>query len=136
VQSAENEPVNVHIPSFDISVIPLYIAKGKNYFREEGLEPSMILASPNVGINGMLSGNIHFSASAGSASTAIARNLPLKVVLVNTFKPTFWVYARESIKSPAQLEGKNWPFLRLEGSPIHWQSSLSRSQDWIQIGML
>jgi ABC-type nitrate/sulfonate/bicarbonate transport system substrate-binding protein len=104
--SAEGEPVNVHIPSFDISVIPLYIAKGNGYFREEGLNPSMILASTNVGINGLVSGNFQFSASAGSASTAIARNLPLKVVLVNSIKPTFWIYARENIKSPTQLKGK------------------------------
>ena len=103
---AESESVNVHIPSFDISVIPLYIAKGNGYFRDEGLDPSMILASPNVGINGLVSGNFQFSASAGSASTAIARNLPLKVVLVNSFKPTFWIYARENFKNPAQLKGK------------------------------
>jgi NitT/TauT family transport system substrate-binding protein len=113
--SAESEPVNVHIPSFDISVIPLYVARGKGYFREEGLEPSMILARPNLGINGMLSGNFHFSASAGSASTAIARNIPLKVVLVNSFKPTFWIYGRENIKSPLQLKGKKLAVSSLGG---------------------
>jgi NitT/TauT family transport system substrate-binding protein len=113
--SADKEPVNVHIPSFDISVIPFYIAKGKGYFSEEGLEPSLILASPNVGINGLVSGNFHFSASAGSASTAIARNLPLKVVLVNTFKPAFWIYARDNIKSPLQLRGKKLAVSSLGG---------------------
>jgi ABC-type nitrate/sulfonate/bicarbonate transport system substrate-binding protein len=113
--SAKIEPVNVHIPSFDISVIPFYIAKGKGYFREEGLEPLLILASPNVGINGLVSGNFDFSASAGSASTAIARNLPLKVVLVNTFKPAFWIYARENIKSPLQLKGKKLAVSSLGG---------------------
>ncbi len=112
---AEREPVNVHIPSFDISVIPFYIAKEKGYFREEGLEPSLILASPGVGINGLIAGNFHFSASAGSASTAIARNLPLKVVLVNTFKPAFWIYARENIKSPLQLKGKKLAVSSLGG---------------------
>jgi NitT/TauT family transport system substrate-binding protein len=104
--SAQAEPVNVHIPSFDISVIPLYVAQANGYFKEQGLEPSMILASPSVGINGLLSGNFHFSASAGSASTAIARNLPLKIVFVNTFKPTFWIYAGQNIKSPGELKGK------------------------------
>jgi len=112
---AEREPVNVHIPSFDISVIPFYIAKEKGYFREEGLEPSLILASPGVGINGLVAGNFHFSASAGSASTAIARNLPLKVVLVNTFKPAFWIYARGNVKSPLQLKGKKLAVSSLGG---------------------
>jgi NitT/TauT family transport system substrate-binding protein len=113
--SAEREAVNVHIPSFDISVIPFYIAKGKGYFGEEGLEPSLILASPNVGINGLVSGNFHFSASAGSASTAIARNLPLKVVLINTSKPAFWIFARDNIKSPLQLKGKKLAVSALGG---------------------
>lgn len=122
--SAESEPVNVHIPSFDISVIPLYVAQGKGYFREEGLEPSMILASPNVGMNGLLSSNFHFSASAGSASTAIARNIPLKIVLINSFKPTFWVYARENIKSPLQLKGKKLAVSSL-GSLSHTLAKLA-----------
>ena len=113
--SAEREGVNVHIPSFDISVIPLYIAKERGYFAEEGLEPSMILASPGVGINGLVAGNFHFSASAGSASTAIARNIPLKVVLINTFKPAFWIYSRENIKSPLQLKGKKLAVSSLGG---------------------
>ena len=112
---AEREPVNVHIPSFDISVIPFYIAKEKGYFREEGLEPSLILASPGVGINGLVAGTFHFSASACPASTAIARKLPLKVVLVNTFKPAFWIYARENIKSPLQLKGKKLAVSSLGG---------------------
>ncbi|OGQ81785.1 MAG: hypothetical protein A3F90_17110, partial [Deltaproteobacteria bacterium RIFCSPLOWO2_12_FULL_60_19] len=73
------------------------------------------LASPGVGINGLVAGNFHFSASAGSASTAIARNLPLKVVLVNTFKPAFWIYARENIKSPLQLKGKKLAVSSLGG---------------------
>ncbi len=113
--SGEREPVNVHIPSFDISVIPFYIAKGKGYFSEEDLEPSLILANPNIDINNLISNNFHFSASAGSASTAIARNLPLKVVLVNTFRPAFWIYARENIKSPLQLKGKKLAVSSLGG---------------------
>ncbi len=113
--SAERENVNVHIPSFDISVIPLYIAKEKGYFAEEGLEPSMILANPGVGIKGLVAGNFQFSASAGSASTAIARNIPLKIVLINTFKPAFWIYARENIKSALQLKGKKLAVSSLGG---------------------
>ncbi|MBI4523906.1 MAG: ABC transporter substrate-binding protein [Deltaproteobacteria bacterium] len=113
--NAERESVNVHIPSFDISVIPIYIAKEKGYFSEERLEPSLILASPGVGINGLVAGNFHFSASAGSASTAIARNMPLKVVLINTFKPAFWIYTRENIKSPLQLKGKKLAVSSLGG---------------------
>lgn len=103
---AEREAINVHVPSFDISVIPFYIAKDKGYFNEDGLEASFVLATPGVGINGLVAGNYDFSAAAGSASTAIARNIPLKVVLIHTFKPGFWIYAREDIKDLLQLKGK------------------------------
>lgn len=113
--SADKESLNVHIPSFDISVIPLYIAKEKGYFHEEGLDPSLILAAPGVGINGLVAGNFDFSASAGTVSTAIARNLPLKIVLIHTFKPAFWIYARENIKSLRQLRGKKLAVSSLGG---------------------
>jgi NitT/TauT family transport system substrate-binding protein len=112
---AEREAVNVHIPSFDISVIPFYIAKEKGYFNEEGLESLLILAAPGVGINGLVAGNFDFSASAGTASTAIARGIPLKIVLINTFKPAFWIYARENIRNPMQLKGRKLAVSSLGG---------------------
>lgn len=99
------EQVKVHNPSFDISVVTLFVAQDKGYFREEGLEPLFILATPGVGINGLIAGNFDFSAAGGSASTAIARNLPLKVLLIHTFKPGFWIFARENL-NPSQLRGK------------------------------
>ncbi|HEV8342154.1 MAG TPA: ABC transporter substrate-binding protein, partial [Candidatus Binatia bacterium] len=99
------EQVKVHNPSFDISVVSVFVAQEKGYFREEGLEPLFILATPSVGINGLIAGSFDFSAAGGSASTAIARNLPLKVLLIHTFKPGFWIFARENL-NPSQLRGK------------------------------
>src|SRR5713226_4312268 len=99
------EQIKVHNPSFDISVVPLFVAQDKGYFREEGLEPLFILATPGVGINGLIAGDLDFSAVGGAASTAIACYIPLKVLLIHTFKPGFWIFARESM-SPAKLRGK------------------------------
>jgi NitT/TauT family transport system substrate-binding protein len=116
------EQVNVHNPSFDISVVSLLVAQDKGYFRQEGLEPLFILATPGVGINGLIAGSFDFSAAGGSASTAIARNLPLKVLLIHTFKPGFWIFARESL-SPAQLKGKKIAVSTL-GSLVHTLAKL------------
>ncbi|MGH7773301.1 MAG: ABC transporter substrate-binding protein [Candidatus Binatia bacterium] len=110
------EQVKVHNPSFDISVVTLFVAQDKGYFREEGVEPLFILATPGVGINGLIAGDFDFSAAAGSASTAIARNIPLKVVLIHTFKPGFWIFARESM-TPAQLKGKKLAVSNLGALP-------------------
>src|SRR5438128_1323655 len=101
---AEREQVRVHSPSFDISVIPLYIAKDKGYFSDEGLDSLFILAADNIGIQALIAGEFDFSASATGASWASARNIPLKILLAHT-KPGFWIYARENIR-PAQLKGK------------------------------
>ncbi len=117
------EQVKVHNPSFDISVVPLFVAQDKGYFREEGLEPLFILATPGVGINGLIAGDFDFSAAGGSASTAIARNIPLKVLLIHSFKPGFWLFARESM-SPAQLKGKKLAVSTL-GSLPHTLSRLA-----------
>jgi NitT/TauT family transport system substrate-binding protein len=111
------EQVKVHNPSFDISIVPVFVAQEKGYFREEGLEPVFILATPGVGINGLIAGSFDFSAAGGSASTAIARNIPLKVLLVHTFKPGFWIFARENL-SPSQLKGKKIAVSTL-GSLVH-----------------
>ena len=102
---AEREQLRVHSPSFDISVIPLYIAKDKGYFSDEGSDALFILAADNIGIQALIAGEFDFSASATGASRASARNIPLKILLAHTFKPGFWIYARENMK-PAQLKGK------------------------------
>jgi NitT/TauT family transport system substrate-binding protein len=117
------EQVKVHNPSFDISVVPLFVAQDKGYFREEGVEPLFILATPGVGINGLIAGDFDFSAAGGSASTAIARNIPLKVLLIHSFKPGFWIFARENI-SPTQLKGKKLAVSTL-GSLPHTLSRLA-----------
>lgn len=117
------EQVTVHNPSFDISVVPLFVAQDKGYFREEGVEPLFILATPGVGINGLIAGDFDFSAAGGSASTAIARNIPLKVLLIHSFKPGFWIFARESM-SPTQLKGKKLAVSTL-GSLPHTLSRLA-----------
>ncbi len=103
--AAELAKIKVHIPSFDVSVIPLYVAKDRGYFQEQGLEPTFVLAADNIGIQALIAGEFDFTASATGASRASARNIPLRVVLVNTFKPAFWIYARENL-SPLQLRGK------------------------------
>ncbi len=105
VQRGLGTEVKVHNPSFDVSVITPFVAKEKGYFREDGLEPLFILATPGVGVNGLIAGNFDFSIAGGSASTAIARGMPLKVLLIHTFKPGFWIFARENL-SPTQLKGK------------------------------
>jgi NitT/TauT family transport system substrate-binding protein len=102
---AEREAVKVHSPSFDISVLPLYVAKDRGYFAEEGLEPIFVLAADNIGVQALIAGEFDFSASATGASRASARNIPLKVVVAHTFRPAFWIYARENLKPP-QLKGK------------------------------
>lgn len=114
--------VKIHNPSFDISVISLFVAKEKGYFRDEGVEPLFILATPGVGINGLIAGNFDFSAAGGSASTAIARNLPLKVLLIHTFKPGFWIFARENL-NPSQLRGKKIAISTF-GSLVHTMARL------------
>jgi ABC-type nitrate/sulfonate/bicarbonate transport system substrate-binding protein len=103
--SAEREQVRVHSPSFDISVIPLYIAKDKGYFSDEGSDSLFILAADNIGVQALIAGEFDFSASATGASRASARNIPLKILLAHTFKPAFWIYAREDVR-PTQLKGK------------------------------
>ena len=102
---AEREQIRVHSPSFDVSVIPLYIAKDKGYFNDEGLDSLFILAADNIGVQALIAGEFDFSASATGASRASARNIPLKILLAHTSKPAFWIYARE-IMRPAQLKGK------------------------------
>lgn len=104
--AAEKEVVNVHIPSYDTSIAPIFVAKERGYYEEEGMQARLLLSKAAIGIKALVAGSFDFSTAAGSASTAIVEGVPLRIVMITTFKPTFWIYTRQPMKSPLELKGK------------------------------
>src|ERR1041384_539315 len=101
------DQVNVHVSAGISPNALLYkFTKEKGFYREEGLEVLPIQAGMLPGIQGLVGGNFHASQILGQGAGAILRGLPPRIVMVFDTRPLNWLYANKTIRSLAELRGK------------------------------
>jgi NitT/TauT family transport system substrate-binding protein len=108
--------VRISYASRSISAILLFIANDKGFFKEEGLEPQLILTRGTTAIAAGVAGDIEAIHIMGSAIRGIIQGLPLKVLAVNQKVPLFWLVTRPELKSFADLKGKTMAVTTFGGS--------------------
>ncbi|HYA29342.1 MAG TPA: ABC transporter substrate-binding protein [Acidobacteriota bacterium] len=82
-------------------------AMEKGYFRDEGLNVEVLRMGGGVATPALLSGQLHFSSSAGSSLSAAVRGGPLKIVYTNLSRPSYYLVATNpNIVTPKDLIGK------------------------------
>lgn len=82
------------------------IAKERQLFREEGLEPLFVQMSANMAVTAGTTGDLHGLGSIGSAIRAIHRGVLLRVVSVSLRRPIFWLMVRPEFRTVKELKGK------------------------------
>ncbi len=105
--AAAAEKVRVAIPGLSPNSAFFMVALEKGYYREEDIDVDVIQAGGGTAIPALVSGDIQFSASAGSAISAILKGAKLKVVMVGQDRPGAQIWSsRPDIKSLADLHGQ------------------------------
>jgi len=105
-KSAKLAPVRIGYVSRSILDMPFIIARDRNYFREEGLEPELIFMKAAQTIPAMLAGGIDFGTATGTAITAALSGVEIRVVFAMSDKPSFDLIAVPSITNLQQMRGK------------------------------
>lgn len=101
------QKIKVSFAALSASYLDQIVAIEKGYFGEEGLEIEMIKAGGGVATPALISGELHFSTSAGSALSAMMKGAALKVVYTNLDRPGYQLWSsRPEIKSLRDLIGK------------------------------
>jgi NitT/TauT family transport system substrate-binding protein len=100
------QKVTLSYSSSGITSIEFFIAKEKQFFQEEGLEPLLVQMSANTAIAAGVTGELTGLSSIGSAIRAIQRGAPLRVVSVSLRRPIFWLVSRPEYRSVKDLKGK------------------------------
>ena len=114
--AAADDRVRITYASRSISAILLFIANDKGFFKEEGLEPQLILTRGTTAIAAAVTGDVEAIHIMGSAIRGIIQGLPLKVLTVNQKVPLFWLVTRPELKSFADLKGKTMAVTTFGGS--------------------
>ena len=107
--AVEAQPLQKVALSFSSSGMPTVdwlIAKERQFFREEGLEPLLVQMSANMAVTAGATGDLHGLGSIGSAIRAIHRGVPLRVVSVSLRRPIFWLVVRPEFRAVMDLKGK------------------------------
>jgi NitT/TauT family transport system substrate-binding protein len=110
------ERVRITYASRSISSILAFIAVDKGYFKEEGLEPQLILTRGTTAIAAAVAGDVEAIHIMGTAIRGIIQGLPMKVLAVYNQRPLFWLTTRPELKSFADLKGKTMAVTTIGGS--------------------
>lgn len=93
-------------PSDSTSFLPLYVGIEQGLFRREGLDLKMLVMRPDLGIAGLLNGEIDFVSTIGSIARAAAGGAAVRVIGTINVRPPWHLMTRPEMKSIRELRGK------------------------------
>ena len=111
-----DDRVRISYASRSISSILPFIALDKGFFKEEALEPQLILTRGTTAIAAAVAGDVEAIHIMGSAIRGIIQGLPMKVLAVYNQRPLFWLTTRPELKSFSDLKGKTMAVTTIGGS--------------------
>jgi ABC-type nitrate/sulfonate/bicarbonate transport system substrate-binding protein len=106
VSMASAERVRTAIPRATVNYLSLPVAEVKGFFRSEGLENETIVIPGTTAIAALVSGNVDYSGAGGSGMRAAVRGAPIKAIMFQTEKVTWYLLAASDIMKIADLKGK------------------------------
>ena len=101
------EEITVSYASLTAAYMDHLVAIEKGYVLDEGLNVKIMRAGGGTATQTLLSGQLHFSSSAGSALSAALRGGLVKIVYTNMSRPTYRLVSNKpEIKTLQDLVGK------------------------------
>lgn len=100
--------VRISIPGTDtVYSTPYRIAQERGFYADESLDVRImggVRTAPSAQM--LVSGGVEATQTVGPTTlAAILRGAPLKIVMVFNDKPSYWLYAKKSVRSFADLKG-------------------------------
>jgi len=100
------EQVRTVIPRATLNYLSIAVAEAKGWFREQGLENQTIVIPGSTAIAALVSGNVDYSGAGGTGMRAALRGAPIKAVMFQTEKVTWYLLAAPDIQNISDLRGK------------------------------
>ena len=103
---ARAEKIRTSVPGLNLNYLSVFAAEGKGFFRDEGLENETIVIGGPAGIAALVSGDVDYSGAGGSGLRAAVKGAPLKAIMYQTERPTWYLVVHPSITQVSDLKGK------------------------------
>jgi ABC-type nitrate/sulfonate/bicarbonate transport system substrate-binding protein len=99
------QKVRVATPAKSMTFLNFYVGEKFGVYKAEGLELSLEVIKTEVGVAGMVAGEIDYTTAIGSTMRAAATGLPLKATMFSMDRVLMYMFAKPTIKSIEELKG-------------------------------
>jgi ABC-type nitrate/sulfonate/bicarbonate transport system substrate-binding protein len=106
VWPARAEKIRTAVPGLNLNYLSVFAAEERKFFGDEGLENETIVIGGPAGIAALVSGDVDYSGAGGSGLRAAVKGAPLKAILYQTERPTWYLIVHPSITQVSDLKGK------------------------------
>lgn len=103
---ARAENIKIGIPSVSVTTSPFAVAKDRGFFQSEGLSADLVLMPAALTIKVLLSGDIQYASTVGSAVVAAVRGINVRVVMCFVDRPLFDLVGINELGAVADLKGR------------------------------
>ena len=104
--SAWAEKVRTITPRATLNYLSVPVAEAKGFFRDENLENETIVIPGTTAIAALVSGEVDYSGAGGSGMRAALRGAPIKAIMFQTEKVTWYLLTAPEIAKISDLKGK------------------------------
>src|SRR5262247_4132471 len=105
IGEAPAQKVRVAMPAKSMTFLNFYVGDKFGIYKAEGLDVSLEVVKTDVGVAGMVSGELDYTSAIGSAMRAAATGVPLKATMFTLDRVIVYMFAKPSIKSIEELKG-------------------------------
>jgi len=104
--SVAAEKIRTITPRATLNYLSVPVAAVKGFFRDEGLENETIVIPGTTAIAALVSGEVDYSGAGGSGMRAALRGAPIKAIMFQTEKVTWYLLGAPEIQKISDLKGK------------------------------
>ena len=100
------EKIRTAVPGLNLNYLSIFSADAKGFFKDEGMENETIVIGGPAGIAALISGDVDYSGAGGSGLRAAVKGAPLKAIMYQTERPTWYLIVHPTILRVSDLRGK------------------------------
>ena len=105
-QTAAPERSLIAVPSPALSMLPVFFAQDRGLFKQEGIEPVLVMMSGRLQAIALGTGEIDYAASVETILRSTMQGMPFKIIVYTNSKMSVVLVTSPDIRSVADLRGK------------------------------
>lgn len=122
------QKVRIAMPAKSMTFLNFYVGEKFGVYKAEGFDVSLEVIKPDVGIAGMVAGEIDYTSAIGTAMRAAATGVQTKAAMFTMDRVVVYMYAKPAIKSIEELKGgKTVASTGLVATPTYAAKAMARA---------